>query len=276
MLLRYFNPVGAHASGRIGEDPRGVPDNLMPFLAQVATGQRDRLRVFGNDYPTPDGTGVRDYIHVVDLARGHVAALRRAFAQTGGWTVNLGTGQGQSVLQLLRAFEQASPAPEGQQVAAAAARHRHLMVQVPRLRADGGDGAVQLVAGLALVLVGHGVVDDERLAVVAGDGDLKPGARPLAAGKGEIRFEGVGFRYPSRPDSPALDRFALDVKAGERVALVGPSESAVCGEFRQHIFLTQNREEREGKSFCGFYAPSLKEYSSATEFGPLRVLRGFA
>jgi len=107
-ILRYFNPVGAHPSGRIGEDPRGIPNNLMPFIAQVAVGRREALSVFGGDWPTPDGTGVRDYIHVVDLARGHVAALRRAFAQTGGWTVNLGTGQGQSVLQVLRAFEQAS------------------------------------------------------------------------------------------------------------------------------------------------------------------------
>ncbi|HYP30524.1 MAG TPA: UDP-glucose 4-epimerase GalE, partial [Burkholderiaceae bacterium] len=97
-ILRYFNPVGAHASGRIGEDPRGVPNNLMPYVAQVAIGRRPRLAVFGNDYDTPDGTGVRDYIHVVDLAQGHVAALRRLLETPGSLTVNLGTGRGYSVL----------------------------------------------------------------------------------------------------------------------------------------------------------------------------------
>lgn len=109
-LLRYFNPVGAHASGLIGEDPSGVPNNLMPFLAQVAVGRRERLSIFGNDYPTPDGTGVRDYIHVCDLARGHVHALEAlAKAPTAEpLTVNLGTGVGYSVLELLRAFEKAS------------------------------------------------------------------------------------------------------------------------------------------------------------------------
>ncbi len=107
-ILRYFNPVGAHESGLIGEDPRGIPNNLMPFVAQVAIGRRERLAVFGNDYPTPDGTGVRDYIHVVDLARGHVAALNRLFSRRGGFTVNLGTGQGYSVLEAVRAFEKAS------------------------------------------------------------------------------------------------------------------------------------------------------------------------
>lgn len=106
--LRYFNPVGAHASGRIGEDPRGVPNNLMPYVAQVAIGRRPRLQVFGGDWPTPDGTGVRDYIHVVDLAEGHVAALRRLLAQPGSFTVNLGTGRGYSVLELVRAYAQAS------------------------------------------------------------------------------------------------------------------------------------------------------------------------
>ncbi|MFG6461740.1 UDP-glucose 4-epimerase GalE [Roseateles sp. DXS20W] len=106
--LRYFNPVGAHASGRIGEDPRGTPNNLMPYVAQVAVGRRDTLSVFGNDYPTPDGTGVRDYIHVTDLAEGHVAALRRLLDQPGSLTVNLGTGQGYSVLDLVRAYEAAS------------------------------------------------------------------------------------------------------------------------------------------------------------------------
>ena len=107
-LLRYFNPAGAHASGLIGEDPRGIPNNLMPYISQVAVGKRARLAVFGNDYDTPDGTGVRDYIHVVDLAEGHVAALRYLLETQRSITANLGTGQGYSVLQLLRAFEQAS------------------------------------------------------------------------------------------------------------------------------------------------------------------------
>jgi UDP-glucose 4-epimerase len=107
-LLRYFNPVGAHPSGLIGEDPRGVPNNLMPYVAQVAIGARDRLRVFGRDYPTPDGTGVRDYIHVVDLARGHAAAIEALLRSGRGLTVNLGTGRGASVLEVVRAFERAS------------------------------------------------------------------------------------------------------------------------------------------------------------------------
>jgi UDP-glucose 4-epimerase len=109
-LLRYFNPVGAHESGRIGEDPAGIPNNLMPYVTQVAVGRLPRLRVFGGDYPTPDGTGVRDYIHVVDLARGHVKALDwLARARPGGATaINLGTGRGCSVLELVRAFEAAS------------------------------------------------------------------------------------------------------------------------------------------------------------------------
>lgn len=106
--LRYFNPVGAHESGRIGEDPRGTPNNLMPYVAQVAVGRREKLSVFGGDYATPDGTGVRDYIHVTDLAEGHVAALRRLLTQPGSLTVNLGTGQGYSVLDLVRAYEAAS------------------------------------------------------------------------------------------------------------------------------------------------------------------------
>ncbi|MGN6704327.1 MAG: UDP-glucose 4-epimerase GalE [Burkholderiaceae bacterium] len=110
-VLRYFNPVGAHESGLIGEDPQGIPNNLMPFIAQVAVGRREKLSVFGGDYPTPDGTGVRDYIHVVDLAKGHVAALRRLFSQEGGFTVNLGTGHGYSVLDTVRAFEKASGRP---------------------------------------------------------------------------------------------------------------------------------------------------------------------
>ncbi|MCW1958194.1 MAG: UDP-glucose 4-epimerase GalE [Mycobacterium sp.] len=107
-LLRYFNPVGAHRSGLIGEDPSGVPNNLMPFIAQVAVGRRDRLNVFGDDYPTPDGTGVRDYIHVVDLAEGHLAALRYSIGRPGRHVFNLGTGRGTSVLELLHAFELAA------------------------------------------------------------------------------------------------------------------------------------------------------------------------
>ena len=103
--LRYFNPVGAHPSGLIGEDPRGVPNNLLPYITQVAVGRLPRLRIFGGDWPTPDGTGVRDYIHVMDLAEGHVAALRHLLAHDGMFTVNLGTGQGCSVLQMLQAFE---------------------------------------------------------------------------------------------------------------------------------------------------------------------------
>jgi UDP-glucose 4-epimerase len=109
--LRYFNPTGAHRSGLIGEDPNGIPNNLMPYVAQVASGRREKLSVFGNDYPTPDGTGVRDYIHVVDLARGHVAALDAFRQRTGLLTVNLGTGSGTSVLQMVAAFEQASGHP---------------------------------------------------------------------------------------------------------------------------------------------------------------------
>jgi UDP-glucose 4-epimerase len=109
--LRYFNPVGAHESGQIGEDPRGTPNNLMPYVAQVAVGRRPELSVYGNDYPTPDGTGVRDYIHVVDLAEGHVAALRRLFDHPGSFTVNLGTGNGCSVLEVVAAFAKASGRP---------------------------------------------------------------------------------------------------------------------------------------------------------------------
>ncbi len=109
--LRYFNPVGAHESGLIGEDPRGVPNNLMPFVAQVAAGRREFLNVWGNDYPTPDGTGVRDYIHVVDLAEGHVAALDYLTREGGLLTVNLGAGRGHSVLEMIQAFEKASGRP---------------------------------------------------------------------------------------------------------------------------------------------------------------------
>ena len=108
MLLRYFNPVGAHPSGDIGEDPMGVPNNLMPFIAQVAIGHRPVLNVFGNDYDTPDGTGVRDYIHVDDLARGHAAALDYITRHKGVEAVNLGAGKGISVLEMVQAFEQAS------------------------------------------------------------------------------------------------------------------------------------------------------------------------
>jgi UDP-glucose 4-epimerase len=105
--LRYFNPAGAHESGLLGEAPRGVPNNLMPFVAQVAVGRLPCVQVHGDDYPTPDGTGIRDYIHVMDLARGHLAALERLFSNSGSFTVNLGTGQGVSVLEAVAAFERA-------------------------------------------------------------------------------------------------------------------------------------------------------------------------
>ena len=108
VLLRYFNPVGAHASGTIGEDPNGIPNNLMPFIAQTAVGKRDHLSVFGDDYDTPDGTGVRDYIHVVDLAQGHLNALDRLTDFSEPMTINLGTGKGYSVLEMVKAFERAS------------------------------------------------------------------------------------------------------------------------------------------------------------------------
>jgi UDP-glucose 4-epimerase len=107
-LLRYFNPVGAHPSGRIGEDPQGIPNNLFPFITQVAVGKRAQLSVFGGDYPTTDGTGVRDYIHVVDLALGHLKALERLSARPGLVTCNLGTGQGYSVLDMIQSFARAS------------------------------------------------------------------------------------------------------------------------------------------------------------------------
>ena len=109
--LRYFNPVGAHESGQMGEDPRGVPNNLMPYVQQVAVGRREYLSIFGGDYDTPDGTGVRDYLHVMDLAEGHVAALRYLLDAKKGCTVNLGTGVGYSVLDLVRAFERAAGKP---------------------------------------------------------------------------------------------------------------------------------------------------------------------
>ncbi|WKE66793.1 UDP-glucose 4-epimerase GalE [Gallaecimonas kandeliae] len=107
-VLRYFNPVGAHESGLIGEDPNGIPNNLLPFISQVAVGRREKLSVFGDDYPTKDGTGVRDYIHVVDLAMGHLKALDKLASATGWQAYNLGTGNGYSVLEMVKAFEQAS------------------------------------------------------------------------------------------------------------------------------------------------------------------------
>ena len=106
-LLRYFNPIGAHESGLIGEDPNGIPNNLVPYIAQVAVGKLKELHVYGNDYPTVDGTGVRDYIHVVDLAKGHLAALRKLETGCGLFVCNLGTGKGYSVLEVLRAYEKA-------------------------------------------------------------------------------------------------------------------------------------------------------------------------
>ncbi len=106
-ILRYFNPVGAHASGRIGEDPNGIPNNLLPYIAQVAVGKLPILNVYGNDYPTPDGTCIRDYIHVVDLAQGHVKALEKIFSHPGVVTYNLGTGRGNSVMEVIQAFEKA-------------------------------------------------------------------------------------------------------------------------------------------------------------------------
>lgn len=117
-LLRYFNPVGAHPSGLMGEDPQGIPNNLMPYIAQVAVGRREALTVFGNDYPTPDGTGVRDYIHVVDLADGHVAALKYRTGITGVHIYNLGSGQGSSVLDVINAFSAACGKPIKYQFAA--------------------------------------------------------------------------------------------------------------------------------------------------------------
>ncbi len=105
VLLRYFNPIGAHESGLIGEDPAGIPNNLMPYVAQVASGKLERIRVFGNDYPTPDGTGIRDYIHVVDLAKGHIAAIEKLH-EPGRYVYNLGTGNGYSVLEVIRTFSE--------------------------------------------------------------------------------------------------------------------------------------------------------------------------
>ena len=118
VLLRYFNPVGAHASGKIGEHPNGVPNNLMPYISQTAIGKRHHLSVFGNDYPTPDGTGVRDYIHVEDLAQGHVAALGYLTENKGEAVFNLGTGHGYSVLDMVHAFEEANGVPVPYEIAA--------------------------------------------------------------------------------------------------------------------------------------------------------------
>lgn len=117
VLLRYFNPIGAHESGLIGEDPNGIPNNLMPYIAKVAVGKLPMLSVFGDDYDTPDGTGVRDYIHVVDLAKGHVCAVNYAMTHTGAEPINLGTGRGTSVLELVKAFEKASGAKVAYKIA---------------------------------------------------------------------------------------------------------------------------------------------------------------
>lgn len=108
VLLRYFNPIGAHESGLIGEDPQGIPNNLMPYITQVASGRLEKLHIFGNDYDTPDGTGVRDYIHVVDLARGHVCAIKYAAENNGADVINLGTGKGYSVLEMVKTFSEVS------------------------------------------------------------------------------------------------------------------------------------------------------------------------
>lgn len=110
-ILRYFNPIGAHESGLIGEDPNGIPNNLLPYITQVASGKREYLRVYGNDYPTPDGTGVRDYIHVVDLAQAHLSALELAMSKEGIEYFNIGTGKGYSVLEVVHAFEKATGKP---------------------------------------------------------------------------------------------------------------------------------------------------------------------
>ena len=117
-LLRYFNPIGAHKSGRIGEDPNGIPNNLVPYIAKVAVGKLDHITVFGDDYPTPDGTGVRDYIHVVDLAIGHIRAVEKIADETGCFTYNLGTGKGYSVLDVIHAFEKACGHPLKYEIAA--------------------------------------------------------------------------------------------------------------------------------------------------------------
>ena len=117
VILRYFNPIGAHKSALIGEQPNGVPNNLMPYITQVASGIRSHLNVFGDDYDTPDGTGVRDYIHVVDIAKGHIKAVQYAMAHKGAEVINLGTGKGYSVLDIVKAFEEANKVPVPYEIA---------------------------------------------------------------------------------------------------------------------------------------------------------------
>ena len=142
LSLRYFNPVGAHASGRIGEDPEGIPNNLMPYIMQVATGRHPFVRVFGDDYPTPDGTGVRDYIHVVDLALGHLAALDALGGLTGFTAVNLGTGTGSSVLEVIAAASRAigREVPHKRRRAPSGRHRRHVGRPLPRPRAARVEG----------------------------------------------------------------------------------------------------------------------------------------
>lgn len=135
-ILRYFNPVGADISGRIGEDPRGIPNNLMPFIAQVAVGRRPHLNVMGDDYETPDGTGIRDYIHVTDLAEAHVKALERLVGHEGSFTVNLGTGMGYSVLDMVKAFAAASGNPVPYKVVSRRAGDVATMFADPTLAKD--------------------------------------------------------------------------------------------------------------------------------------------
>lgn len=137
-LLRYFNPIGAHQSGRIGEDPNGIPNNLMPYITQVAVGKLSELRVYGNDYPTPDGTGIRDYIHVVDLATGHLKALEKVMPKSGVDIYNLGTGKGYSVLEVVSAFEKAT----GIQISYKIAKRRS--GDIPECYADTGKAAREL------------------------------------------------------------------------------------------------------------------------------------
>ncbi|KAG7280726.1 hypothetical protein CRUP_004526 [Coryphaenoides rupestris] len=136
ILLRYFNPIGAHVSGLIGEDPQGIPNNLLPYVAQVAIGRRKHLNIFGNDYDTPDGTGVRDYIHVVDLAKGHIAALKKLQEKCGCKAYNLGTGTGYSVLQMVKAVEKASGNEIACQIAPRRAGDVASCYADPRLAAD--------------------------------------------------------------------------------------------------------------------------------------------
>ena len=145
VLLRYFNPIGAHPSGLIGEDPKGIPNNLVPYVAQVAVGKLEAVQVFGNDYPTPDGTGVRDYIHVCDLASGHVAALNWMNGKTGVEIFNLGTGTGTSVLEVVAAFSKACGKGAAlRDPRAPRRRHRCQLVRCLQGRAhDGLEGPVR-------------------------------------------------------------------------------------------------------------------------------------